>query len=99
MNEKFDHLTKSMAQSVTRRGALKQFGFGLGGMALACLGLAMKAEAQTACLGVGMACQSSKDCCNGMCTWQYIFGSGRVRICAYQVGAESDEQAVKDQLL
>jgi len=30
----FDELTKSMAQSVTRRAALKRFGLGLAGMAL-----------------------------------------------------------------
>ena len=35
MNNKFDELTKNMAQSVTRRGALKKFGVGLAGMALA----------------------------------------------------------------
>src|SRR5438128_4330995 len=35
MNNKFDELTKSMAQSVTRRAALKKFGVGLAGMALA----------------------------------------------------------------
>src|SRR5262245_1394477 len=45
MNNKFDELTKSMAQSVTRRGALKRFGLGLAGMALACFGLASKAGA------------------------------------------------------
>src|SRR5262249_21163314 len=33
MNNQFDELTKSMAQSVTRRGALRKFGFGLAGMA------------------------------------------------------------------
>ena len=45
MNNQFDELTKSLAQSVTRRAALKKFSFGLGGMALACFGLANKAEA------------------------------------------------------
>jgi hypothetical protein len=45
MNNKFDELTKSLAQSVTRRQALKRFGVGLAGMALACFGLANKAEA------------------------------------------------------
>ena len=45
MNNKFDELTKSMAQSVTRRAALKKFGVGLAGMALACFGFAGKAEA------------------------------------------------------
>ena len=47
MNNKFDELTKSMAQSVTRRGALKKFGLGLAGMALACFGLENKARAAT----------------------------------------------------
>jgi len=47
MNNKFDELTKSMAQSVTRRAALKKFGVGLAGMALACFGLANKARAAT----------------------------------------------------
>jgi hypothetical protein len=45
MNNKFDELTKQMAQSVTRRRALKKFGLGLAGMALACFGLANKAQA------------------------------------------------------
>ena len=45
MNNKFDELTKQMAQSVTRRQALRKFGLGLAGMALACLGLADKAGA------------------------------------------------------
>jgi len=43
MNNQFDELTKSMAQSVTRRAALKKFGVGLAGMALAAFGLASKA--------------------------------------------------------
>ena len=47
MNNKFDELTKAMAQSVTRRAALKKFGVGLAGMALACFGLANKARAAT----------------------------------------------------
>jgi len=45
VNNKFDELAKGLAQSVTRRGALKKFGVGLAGMALACFGLANKAEA------------------------------------------------------
>ncbi len=45
MNDKFDELAKGLAQSVTRRGALKKFGVGLAGIALACFGLANKAEA------------------------------------------------------
>ena len=44
MNEKFDELAKNMAQCVTRRGALKKFGVGLAGIALALLGLPNKAH-------------------------------------------------------
>ena len=46
MNNKFDELARGVAQSVTRRGALKKFGVGLAGIALASLGLANKAEAK-----------------------------------------------------
>jgi hypothetical protein len=38
MNHKFDELVKSMAQSVSRRGAFKKFGLGLAGIALAAVG-------------------------------------------------------------
>ncbi len=64
MNDKFDELTKGMAQSVTRRAALKKFGVGL---ALACFGLADKTEAQTACLAAGYQCAKNSDCCSGHC--------------------------------
>ena len=46
MNDKFDELAKGLAQSVTRRGALKKFGVGLGAVLLASFGLPDKAEAQ-----------------------------------------------------
>ncbi len=45
MNNKFDELTKGISQSVTRRGALKKFGVGLAGIALAALGLPNKTHA------------------------------------------------------
>ena len=45
MNNKFDELAKSMAQSVTRRGALRKFGLGFAGIVVTSLGLANKAEA------------------------------------------------------
>ena len=45
MNDKFDELAKGLAQSVTRRWALKKFGGGLAAIALASLGLAKKAQA------------------------------------------------------
>ncbi len=45
MNDKFDELAKGMAQSVTRRAALKKFGLALAGFALALLGMANNAHA------------------------------------------------------
>ena len=60
MNNKFDALTKSLAQSVTRRAALKKFGVGLAGMALACFGLANKA-------GAAKHCATDADCSGGSC--------------------------------
>jgi len=47
MNNKFDELTKSLAQSVTRRAALKKFGIGLTGVALACFTMTSVSRAQT----------------------------------------------------
>jgi hypothetical protein len=69
MNNKFDELTKGMAESVTRRQALKKFSFGIVGMALACFGLANKAEAnKPACLQPGAICfKSGTPCCHGGC--------------------------------
>jgi len=66
MNNKFDELTKSMAQSVSRRGALKKFGVGLAGMALACLGLPNSAQADP-CKPSGTLCTHSAQCCGGFC--------------------------------
>jgi hypothetical protein len=65
MNNKFDKLAKGLAQSVTRRQALKRFGVGLAGIALACFGLANRAQA--ACLPSFFRCQSDNDCCSGRC--------------------------------
>jgi len=48
MNNRFDELTKNVAQSVARRGAVKKFGAGLATIALACFGLVNKAEAAPA---------------------------------------------------
>ena len=45
MNDKFDELAKNLAQSVTRRGALRRIGVGLAGVVLASLGLANRAKA------------------------------------------------------
>jgi hypothetical protein len=71
MTNKFDELTKQMAQSVSRRAALKKFGIGLAGMALACFGLANKTEADPrpadACLPRGALCKLHSDCCSHNC--------------------------------
>jgi hypothetical protein len=50
MNNRFDQLPKTRPKWLTRRGALRKFGVGLAGMALAYFGLANKAKAQTTCL-------------------------------------------------
>ena len=79
MNNKFDELAKGLAQSATRRVALKKFGVGLAGMALACFGLANKAEADKGgCRRRGHQCKSNSDCCSGNCYCGYY---GRGGIC------------------
>jgi hypothetical protein len=60
MNHKFDELAKGLAQSVTRRQALKRFGIGLAGMALACFGLVNRTEAHP--VVSDCACVSDDDC-------------------------------------
>ncbi len=59
MNDKFDELAKGLAQSVTRRGALKKFGLGLAGITLACFGLANRAEAGFGHRGCVKKCENS----------------------------------------
>jgi len=88
MNNKFDELTKSLAQSVSRRAALKKFGVGLAGMALACFGLANKAKAGhsfSACMNGcmhdcvrrqvanGMTKDQATSFCTGPCSFQCGF--------------------------
>jgi hypothetical protein len=78
MNNKFDELTKSMAQSVTRRAALKKFGVGLAGMALACFGLASKSKAdektcnacRKSCLAIGNTVEYCKGLCSLVCQYK-----------------------------
>ncbi len=62
MNDKFDELAEDLAQSVTRRQALRHFGLGLAGAVLASIGLATQAEADGA---AGKAVQKRRGCkCN-----------------------------------
>jgi hypothetical protein len=76
MNNKFDELTKSLAQSVTRRAALKKFGLGLGGLALAAVALANKAEAGS-CKGSGQPCKSGLECCSRVCSGGPLLGKSK----------------------
>ena len=90
MNNQFDQLAKGMAQSVTRRAALKKFGVGLAGMALACFGLANRAEAAK-CNPAGVQCYSGfasgnpswdcRKCCNGYTCTIRSWGLGKVCYC------------------
>ena len=86
MNNQFDELTKQMAHSVTRRAALKKFGFGLVGMALACFGLANKADAGKVswCIGAGQYCRKGGiPCCKGGCrhVGSSYYGDPDIGIC------------------
>lgn len=66
MNNRFDTLTKGLAQSVTRRQALTRFGIGLAGMALAAF--APSAKATPGCKSAGQKCTADCDnCCSGFC--------------------------------
>jgi hypothetical protein len=83
MNNKFDELAKGLAQSATRRQALKNFGVGLAGMALACFGLANRADAgKKPCLPLYAPCNGNADCCSGFCYHFKIIGYGRRSLCA-----------------
>jgi len=71
MNNKFDELAKGLAQSVTRRGALKKFGVGLAGIALATLGLPNRTEAKWICDCGGdplLGCKSTRGGCFRYCS-------------------------------
>ena len=65
MNNKFDELTKSLAQPVTRRGALKKLTISLGSVALAALGLSNHAHADG--LPSGSGCKNNSDCASRVC--------------------------------
>jgi hypothetical protein len=71
MNDKFDELAKNMARSVTRRGALKKFGLGLAGIAVASLGMTNHAQASAGCLPSGRKCPSPSSCESKCCSGSF----------------------------
>ena len=74
MNDKFDALAKGMAQSVTRRGALRKFGLGFVSITLATHGLADKAPARH-CKSSGQRCHDTSECCPGLyCNAGFLIG-------------------------
>ena len=79
MNTKFDELAKGLAQSGSRRQALKKFGIGLAGMALACFGLVNRAEAakkSSTCNPLNHAnCPHGLFCCKDVAGPGYVCAS------------------------
>ena len=67
MNDKFDELARNMARSVTRRSALKKFGVGLAGIALAFLGLSNQAQADKRPCRRDADCPTGQSCFFGSC--------------------------------
>jgi hypothetical protein len=81
MNNRFDELARDVAQSATRRRALKKLGFAVLGTILACLGLTLKAEpARNKCLPSGSRCEGDRECCSGLCE-QAIINGKKTAIC------------------
>jgi hypothetical protein len=82
MNDKFDKLAKGLAQCVTRRGAMKTFGIGVAGIAMAALGVTNKVEAGT-CQPSGSPCHphDSKKCCSGLCAFGDIVDGKSFYLC------------------
>ncbi len=79
MNDKFDELAKGLAQSVTRRAALKKFGLGLAGLVLTSLGLVNPAKAgQGHCRGAYAPCTHDRQCCSNNC----VYVDAKKNICA-----------------
>jgi hypothetical protein len=79
MNDnKFDELAKGLAESVTRRCALKRFGLGLAGLVLTALGVADQAQASH-CKSLGQRCHDASECCLGLyCNAGFLIGRNGV---------------------
>src|SRR5438105_14612242 len=68
MDKQFDDLSKSLAEGVSRREALRKFGFGLAGVVLAAVGLSSRARAAGQPCASNADCPNSETCCNSVCT-------------------------------
>ena len=75
MDKQFDELSKSLAEGVSRREAVRKFGFGLGSVLLAAVGLAAGPAKLTAQTG---QCKKDSDC--GWPASGYIC-CNRVKLC------------------
>jgi hypothetical protein len=82
MNNKFDELTRQMAQSVTRRAALKKFGVGLAGIALAFFGASEAEAGKASCIPLNeFGChfaraKGNSKCCPGLVCENTIVAAG-----------------------
>jgi hypothetical protein len=84
MKNKFDEMTKSVAQSVTRRQALKRFGFGLTAMLLT--GFGLSSQAASHCIHPGFPCGKPGlggcgSCCNKSFFCEISADTGRECFC------------------
>jgi len=72
MDKQFDELSKSLAEGVSRREALRKFGIGLAGVLLAAVGFSRSAWAGGGSCSTSTDCASSKVCCGGTCVGTHI---------------------------
>ena len=83
MNDQFDELAKGLAQSATRRGALKKLGLGLAGISLAAFGLTNKVSAAPKPGGPGDRCSDSRPCSTGLFCCPKSLQQLNVRYCSF----------------
>ncbi len=85
MDNKFDELAKGLAQSITRRQALKEFSIGLAGMAAALLGFVNKAHG-------GLSHNGCFKQCFNKCSNDCIKAGGDPTTCTFDCQVECNAQ-------